>query len=978
MAINYAPLHVHTDASLDGYGTVEALVKDAVKKGFTSLAMTDHGTLANAITFWTLCNKHGIKPILGMEGYIHYAGSNSDRNHLTLLAKTQQGFNNLIELSNYAHKEGWDGRRPVFGIDELERWKVGLHVLTGCHASPLHDSEYEQGMQFVGVLKDIMGARNLHAEVMFVSSFDDYKRALEAAQRFDIPYVVTNDTHFCTKGTHREQQMIYTARTNGADVGYNSIDCYLKTAHELVASGERWVNPDIVHIGLHNSLAIAEEVEEWNMHEEPSLPKVAGSLEYITRKLKIACMHDIKENGDKDIRIARLQREMKAFKERDLIDYVYILDNIIGYSRAQDILVGPGRGSGGGSYTLYLLGITRVDPIRYGLLFERFLSDARTDYPDVDVDFESERRSEVISYAADKWNAAPIATYFRYSHKSAVKDISKRLGISTVAATKAAEMEYGSEAWNAFCEEDKLRVADKMYNAMLGQIRHRSKHAGGIVITTKSVPMERIGKDVIAAAWTEGQSTRELSKAGIVKYDFLGLTALSQLQSMKKLTGVDFPETFDSKEVFDAFGEGRVTGIFQWSGSEGIRKMTMGLYKATGELTFKDLIAINALYRPGPLDAGTAMRYKDFKKSPRKLHPRIDAILEETYGVICYQEQVMSVYAEVSGAGLAEADKLRKAFAHGKEGDKGRAEIIEKFKATFMEGGEEQGFDSAFLEKVWREIATHSKYSFNKSHSTAYAMIAYRMAYYMVNHFAAFIKSMMIYDMTNAQVYLMEAVKRGTEIRAPEINISTDVVELRKEDGTEVLYLPLCDVGYLGEKGLGRFLDIRAELEKSKGLGNAFDTYEDFNASIPKMVMNKRVRHGLERITAFRNLLGNPEDGIADYGEIDWKGIQNTQIEILGYIIPTKEIYQKYEQLMELEVPKRFARNGERYAGIVVEAVQKLTRHGKNMVRFSLSPHDELRYFGNRPDLPEAGDLIAGVKTTKGIMRSFKVIRGIV
>ena len=978
MALNYAPLHVHTDASLDGYGTVEALVKDAVKKGFKSLAMTDHGTLANAITFWTLCKEHGIKPILGMEGYIHFEGSNSDRNHITLLAKTQEGFNNLIRLSNYAHNKGWDGRRPVFGLEHLDVWKQGLHVLTGCHASALHDSEYEQGMQFVGLLRDIMGPRNLHAEVMFVSSFDDYKRSLEAAQRFDIPYVVTNDTHFCSKGHHREQQMIYRARVKGADVGYNSIDCYLKTAKELTASGGRWVSEDIVHIGLHNSLAIAEEVEEWSMLEEPSLPKVAGSLDYITTKLKTACMQDIKENGDKDIRIARLKREMKSFKERDLIDYVYILDDIIRYAKSKDILVGPGRGSGGGSYTLYLLGITEVDPIKHGLLFERFLSDARTDYPDVDIDFESSRRGEVVSYAAKVWEAIPIATYTRYSHKSAVKDLAKRLQISKEIATKASESEYGSEAWDAFCEADKLRIADSAYQTMLGQIRHRSKHAGGIVITQKPVPMERIGTE-IAAAWTEGQSKRELSKAGIVKYDFLGLTALSQLKSMKDITGVDFPKTFDSKEVFDAFGEGRVTGIFQWSGSEGIRKMTMELYEATGELTFKDLIAINALYRPGPLDAGTAKRYKDFKKSPRKLHPRIDAILEETYGVICYQEQVMSVYNEVSGAGLAEADKLRKVFAHGKVGDKGRAEVVEKFKRSFFLGGVTQGFDEVFLEKIWGELETHSKYSFNKSHSTTYAMVAYRMAYYMVNHFAAFIKSMMVYDVLNAQVYLMEAVERGTEIRAPEINISTDVVELREEDGTEVLYLPLCNVAYLGEKSLGRFLDIRAELEKSKGLGNAFDTYEAFNDFIPKRVMNKRVRHGLEKIAAFRNLLGNPEDAIVDFDDIVFEGDQKAQREVLGYIIPTKAILAKYHRLMKVEVPARHSRVGsKRYAGIVVSVSDKIVKTGSTMTTYSLSPHDTIRYFGDNPKLPKAGDFITGIKNKNGVMKTFKIVRGIV
>jgi DNA polymerase-3 subunit alpha len=968
--LTYAPLHVHTDASLDGFGTVEDLVKDAVKKGMKSLAMTDHGTLANAITFWSLCKKYDVKPILGLEGYIRYDGSNSDRNHLTLLAKNEEGFNNLIKLNNFAHSEGWDGRFPVFTLDELNTYRKGLHVLTGCNSSPLHDSEYEQGMQFVGLLREIVGVENLHAELMFISSFDDYKRSLEAAKRFEIPFVVTNDTHFCKKGTHREQQLVYTSRVAGDGLGYNSIDCYLKTYNELIATGERWVNAETVHEGLFNTLKIAEEVEVWNMLSEPTLPVVEGSEEYIVKELKKACRRDIEINGGKKERIERLQREMKIFRERNLIDYVYILNDIIKYARDNEIVTGPGRGSGSGSYTLYLLGITEADPIHYELLFERFLSTTRADFPDVDVDFESDRRSEVINYAAENWGAIPISTYSRYSHKSAIHDLAKKLAIPKDLEIKAAEAEYGGEEWDAFCDYDKLKIANSAYKAMIGQIRHKSKHAGGIVITDKALPMERTG-DEIAAAWSEGQSTRELSSAGIVKYDFLGLTALSQLKEMKEQTGVEFPTRFDDEQVLKAFGEGRVTGIFQWSGSESIRKLTMELYEASGELKFEDLIALNALHRPGPLGAGTAKRYKDFKVSPRKLHPMVDDILAETYGVICYQEQVMNVYAKVSGRGLGEADELRKLFAHGKDGDKGRAEEIAKFEEQFMIGGEAQGIESELLDKIWREIATHSQYSFNKSHSTTYTMISYRMAFYQVYHFASFIRAMMIYDVVNAPVYLMEALERGTEIRAPEVNISTDVVEVRKEDGREVLYLPLCDVAFFGDKGLKTFLEER----QKNGL---YDTYAEFNRRVPRRACNNRVRKNLERIGAFRTLVGNPKDAIKDYDSIVFNGEQEAQREILGYIIPTRAILDKVEELKAAKVPDRYSRVGSiRYAGIVVKTTEKLTRRGSRMVGYQLSPQDGVTYFGDRKDIPKPGDFISGIKTPRGTMKTFKVLKDI-
>ena len=958
MTLTYTPLHVHTDASLDGFGTVENLVKNAKDKGFTSLAMTDHGTLANAITFWSLCKEHGIKPILGLEGYITYEGSFKDVNHLTLLAKTEEGFKNLIGLNNHAHANGWTGRSAAFTLDDLYVFKTGLHVLTGCKASPLHDSEWAEGMQFVGNLVDIMGRDNLHAEVMFISSHDDYKRSLEASERFKIPIAITNDAHFCGKGNHVHQQTIYKARVGTSSVGYTADDCFLKTYSEMVATGERWVDEGIVHEGLWQTRLIADQVEEWSMLSEPSLPKVEIAEKYIVGKLRRALKEDTKDLDFQgtEVRIERLQREMKAFRERNLIDYVYILDDIIGHARHEGILVGPGRGSGGGSYTLYLLGITSVDPIHYGLLFERFLSDARADYPDVDVDFESARRGEVIAYAAEKWGAIPIATYNRYSHKSAVRDLAKWLKVPTEIAVQAAEHEKGAEPfWLDFCEAAEPRIAAETYDLMLGQIKHRGRHAGGVVITDKVIPMERLKDGLIAAAWSEGLGTRELSKAGIVKYDLLGLTALSQLQSMQDQTGVSIPTSFESKEVLDAFGKGRTTGIFQWSGSEGIRQMTMELYKAgDNNLTFNDLIAINALFRPGALDAGTAMKYKDYKKSPREIHPTVDAILAETYGVICYQEQVMAVYAEVSGAGLGQANELRRAFAHGKEGDRGREEHIARFEETFMNGGKVNGYDDVLLADIWREIRTHSRYSFNKSHSTAYSQIAYQMMYYMVNHFAAFIKAMMLYDMTNAQTYLMEAVIRGMDVKPPHVNVSTDVVEL-SPDG-ESLYLPLSDIKYFGDKSIQAFIKIREEV-------GGFETYADFAEHIPKRVCNKRVRQGLERIDGFAGLLGDATDAIDDYEDIPFTGKEDAEREVLGYLVPDGELLRTVAFWAAKKLPKKYTDRAERYAGVVSQVKKTKIKSGNTMTVITLSPYASIRVFGTeRDDIPEPGHFVTGAE----------------
>ncbi|MHC4371789.1 MAG: helix-hairpin-helix domain-containing protein, partial [Planctomycetota bacterium] len=804
----------------------------------------------------------------------------------------------------------------------------------------------------------------------FISSHYDYKRSLEASERFDIPFAITNDAHFCGKGMELCQQTVYKARVGTSSVGYEARDCYLKTYNEMVISGERWVHPEQVHNGLTQSLLIADQVEEWDMFAEPSLPKVTGAEDFLVTKWKSAFVRDGKDRtaADTKERYRRLKREVQAFRERELIDYVYILDNIIGYAKTEGIFVGPGRGSGGGSYALYLLGITGVDPVHYGLLFERFLSDARADYPDVDVDFESARRGEVVTYAAEEWGAMPIATYNRYSHKSAVRDLAKWLKVPQEIATQAAEHEYDAEPyWSNFKEAAEPRIADETYNLMLGQISHRGKHAGGVVITDRHIPMERLKDGTIAAAWSEGLGTRELSKAGIVKYDLLGLTALSQLQSMQEQTGVDVPTSFESEEVLDAFGHGNLAGIFQWSGSEGIRKMTMELWDETKSLTFADLIAINALFRPGALDAGMAFKYREFKKSPRKLHPAVDSILADTYGVICYQEQVMAVYAEISGKGLGEANELRRAFAHGKKGDRGRAEHIAEFEKSFMEGGKAQGYDFATLTDIWREVETHSGYSFNKSHSTAYAMIAYQMMFYRVNHFAAFIKGMMLYDMTNAQNYLMDAAERGIEIRAPHINISTDKVEL-SEDG-EVLYLPLTDIKFWGKKTIEGFLAIRQEIEKARGRGNAFDTYESFNDLMPKRLCNKRIRQSLERLDGFSGVLGDATDAIADYDDIPFTGREAAEREVLGYLIPTPQLMHDIEVMERKPLAKKYAKGNKRFAGVVAQTKKTKTKTGSTMHILTISPYTQLRAFGDdRGDIPEPGRFVTGAKNKDNII----------
>jgi DNA polymerase-3 subunit alpha len=888
MTLSYIPLHVHTTYSPDGLGTVEALI-DFAAKNFSAMAITDHGTLAGIAEFWTMAKQAGIRPIYGNEIYMSHNGK---RGHLTVLSNGEEGFKSLVALNNAAHENLDSKHFPIVTIELLEKYNKGLTVLSGCSASPLYQGSEADAMHFAASLYDIFGAERFFAEVMGVYHEDNVTRPLTMAKRFGLMPVVTTDSHFVRpnqSGAHK----IMTQCRKGYD--YFSDDLYLKTPEELLRTS--WfhgvLDSSFLEELMENTNKVAERLESFDLSSPPTLPK-ADVIEVDGRQVNIidaaiASFEVYTMDPSVDIAVAkeRLEREIKVVKELGLVDYFSILFDIVQFCKRSSIKVGPGRGSGGGSFFLFLLGITEVDPIVHGLLFERFLSASRKDMADFDLDVDANRRDEVLKYAKERWGALPIANFSTYSNASLIRDLARIYRVPMEITEKAADLADTDpdvlEEFFAYCRDTStgtgVMVTSKdavvAYDSMLHQVRHTGKHAGGVVICTRPVPIE--GGKVV---WVEGVKSRVLSAVGLVKYDILGVTALAQLQEMEDLTGVAPGEPWhsDAPEVFkNIFQTGKTTGVFQFSGSQGIVELT----KKVKPETLADLAAINALYRPGPLDSGMAWEYPDSKLSPRKLHPDVDLILKDTYGIIVFQEQVMALVAKITGGNLEEADDARKIISKGKVGDPVWQGKMRKLEDHFKTEGE-KAYPKKLIDLLWSEIVTFGRYGFNKSHSVAYSLLAYRMAWYKNYYPGAFYTALLNSDQENAEKWVYDAALHGISVVPPHINRS-EVKWLWDKENT--IYAPLSVVKYFGEKGAAEVVAFRSRLE------NGFENIGQVS-QIPKRILNKRAKRLLFYAAAFRGMEGSVSEILDDYENLPILSEADAQVESFGFVLPTDKIIE--------------------------------------------------------------------------------------
>ncbi len=809
-------LHLHSQYSLlDGANRLDDLLQAARAADMPAMALTDHGNMFGAIDFYNRANAAGIKPIVGMEAYVAQ-GSRTDRtpgrgssNHLVLLARNETGYRNLIQLTSQSYLEGFY-YKPRVDLELLRKYGDGLIALSACLKGKVNQqiiSNQETEAQATAIeMLEIFGEGNYYLELQD-HGIEEQRLANEVLRRISrntgIPTVVTNDCHYLHKSdafAHDVLLCIGTQRTlaDTDRLKYASEEFYLKTADELFSRF-----PDDAQ-AIENTLAIAErcnlEIPSGTFHL-PEFPVPKGyDLDSFFEKVVMegfeARLAELRKRGSvygrsisQEIYTERLRTELEIIQKMGFSGYFLIVWDFIRHARDSGIPVGPGRGSAAGSLVAYCLRITDIDPLRYGLLFERFLNPDRISLPDIDIDFCMRRRGEVIQYVSEKYGrdrVAQIITFGTLAAKAVLRDVGRVMGIPYAKVDRIAklipdmtrslsEAAKSVDALAAELERDaEVRQIVEVGTRLEGLTRHASLHAAGVVITPRPiaelVPLYKTSKDEIVTQWDKDV----IEDLGLLKMDFLGLRTLTVIDDTLEILGqqgvkLDLDEIpLDDPETYRLFCEGRTSGIFQFE-SAGMRD----LLRRGQPSQFADLAAFNALYRPGALSVGMVEEYikrKQGKKAVRYILPVTKPILEETYGIIAYQEQVMQIAVEVAGFSLGEADILRKAMG------KKKPEVMAEQKEKFLDGAESRGVSRKKASALWEYIEPFAGYGFNKSHSVAYAMLAYKTAYLKAHHPVAFMSAMLTSEMSskdNVAKYFQECREMGIAVLPPDVNESS-------------------------------------------------------------------------------------------------------------------------------------------------------------------------------------------------------------
>jgi DNA polymerase-3 subunit alpha len=771
----FVHLHVHSEYSLlDAMCRTEELVEKCVEQKMPALALTDHGNLCGAIEFYKYAQEHGIKPIIGCELYVaprsRHTKSKEDGTkyyHLTVLARNETGYRNLVKLTSLGYIEGFY-YKPRVDKELLRRYSQGLIILSGCRSSEicrlLGQNKFESALAVAQEFRAIVGAENFYIELQNHGQPEDEARneqLVEIARRLGAPIVATNDVHYIAREDREAHDVLLNIQGEKtlADEdrrSYEGEEYYFKSFDELAPLFARW--PE----ALENTVRIAKQCDlqfDFSKAHLPTFELPAGYSDANEYLRALAYEGAQARFGELTPEIKdRLEHELRVIADMGYSGYFLIVQDFVKFAKSQKIPVGPGRGSAAGSLVCYCVGITDVDPLKYGLIFERFLNPARVSLPDIDIDFCMRRRDEVIRYVEQKYGrerVAQIATFDKMKARSVVRDVARVLGFSYSDADKIAKLiPFGAtldEALEGVSELRRRYEADLQVQKLLnvarkleGLARNAATHAAGVVITpgevTDFAPLLRISDGSVRTQY----NMKDLETIGLLKIDFLGLRNLTAiddtLKSVKKLTGEEIDLStipLDDPDVYAMLQQGRTTGVFQLEGS-GVTALLTKLEPTE----FRDLIAILALYRPGPLESGMANDYIERKHGRQPVvypHPDLETVLKETYGLPIYQDQLLLMARTLAGFSLAEADILRVAVG------KKKREVMEKMRTRFVEGCVQNGIARAKAEELFADIEKFARYGFVKAHSTAYALISYWTAYLKVKYptcyFAALLTS---------------------------------------------------------------------------------------------------------------------------------------------------------------------------------------------------------------------------------------------
>ncbi|MBI9108309.1 MAG: DNA polymerase III subunit alpha [Spirochaetales bacterium] len=859
----FVHLHTHSDYSLlDGASSIKKMVAKAQALGMKHVGLTDHGNMFGALRFYEACRAAGINPVIGCELYVspgsRFIKSGAETGnkyyHLVLLAKSERGYKNLIELCSAGYTEGFY-YKPRVDDELLAQFSEDLIASSACIAGEIPaliiSGKPEKAEEKALFYRDLFGEGNFYLELQDHGIKEQKianKGIIEISKKTGIPLIATNDSHYIDKQDANAQDILLcigTGRHKNDEkrMRFSGDEFYFKSQEEMAL-----IFPEIPE-AISNTVRLAEKCNIEIKYPGPLLPvydippPYTGPGDYL-RGLTYEGLEERYPGFGEDIR-ERADFELDIIISMDFPSYFLIVWDFIHWARQHDIPVGPGRGSGAGSIVAYALKITDIDPLKYNLLFERFLNPERVSMPDFDIDFCYERRQEVINYVTEKYGkekVGQIITFGTLKTKAVLKDVARVLEIpfsesdtisklvpveAKMTVDKAIEMEPDlkqfAERGGAFNELfDTARRLE-------GLSRHASTHAAGIVIgktkLTDYVPLYRDKTGAISTQYTMEQ----LEPCGLVKMDFLGLKTLTLIRNTEKLIRKKFadfsieniPE--DDEKTFKMLGEGKSTCIFQFE-SSGMQ----GILKQAKPGSIEDLIALNALYRPGPMQyIPQFIDSKSGKMAIKYPDPSLEEVLKPTYGVIVYQEQVMTVAQIIGGFSLGKADILRRAMG------KKKVKEMEKMKIEFIEGAVTQGFDKKHADEIFELLVPFAGYGFNKSHAAAYSVLAYQTAYLKANFPPEFMAANLTNEINSPDKlaeYISEAQEMGIEMLPPNMNLSEKTFTVVDE---KIVY------GLIGIKNVGEAAVI--EILEKRDKDGEFTSFIDFAERVDLKTVNRKV-----------------------------------------------------------------------------------------------------------------------------------------
>ena len=927
MGDSFTHLHVHTEFSmLDGAARLDELVAKAVADGQPAVGITDHGNMYGVLEFYKECRDQGVKPIIGTEAYMAYE-SRSERParrgrvddsggeteggkklyyHLTLLAETDQGYRNLIQLASLAFLEGYY-YKPKIDWELLEKYHHGLIATTGCLGGHVLQSllqgDEKAALQKAGRLQEIFGKDNLFVELQdhgLPAQRDTNPQLVEIARKIGAPLLATNDSHYTHREDHTAHDALLCVQTNSmlADpkrFKFEGEEHYLKSSSEM-----RYLFRDLPE-ACDNTLWIAERADvtiEFGKPQLPNFPVPAGftdDAEYLGHLTWAGAKERWGNVLPDDVR-DRVAFELLTITNMGFASYFLIVWDLIKHAKDNGIRVGPGRGSAAGCAVAYCLRITDLDPVKYDLIFERFLNPSRISMPDIDMDFDSRYRDEMIRYAAERYgrdHVAQIITFGTIKARNAVRDAARVLGFPYGVGDKIAKamppLVMGRDTPLRYCFEQSPKYADgykaaselrAMYDAdpdvkrvvdvakgLEGLKRSDGIHAAAVVITkealTEYLPIQRkpeAGVRPELAPVVTQYEMHGVEELGLLKMDFLGLRNLDVItdtvQMVRATTDPDFDVDalpLDDQGVFALLGRGDTMGVFQLE-SPPMR----ALLRSLAPTSFDDVSAVLALYRPGPMSVNMHYDYADRKNNRKPVeyfHEDAQEILADTYGLMIYQESVMRVAQKFAGYSLAQADLLRKAM-----GKKSR-EVMAKEQAAFVDGCETTGYGRKLGDELFAVIAKFADYAFNKSHTYGYGLITYQTAYlkvhYPVEYLACLLTSVKG-NLDRAAIYLADARAMGVKVMTPDINRSvTDFAAVPPQDVPPDVELPLGSPGAI-TFGLSAIRNVGeglvAQLLGERDENGPYESFHEFAERVPEQVLNKRAVESLIKAGAFDSL----------------------------------------------------------------------------------------------------------------------------